>query len=94
VASVPAHADTLAQLPRGDARTYFIDYAGYFVSGNAGILNPWQQPFFGQHVAVADAASLHLDADLPCSGLGNLALDQLEIRPGFWNHSYLHCCHF
>jgi hypothetical protein len=97
---VPADPDTLSPFPRGDLRAQFVDDTGDFMSRNAGILNAGQSSFFGEHVAMADTASLNLDAHFSRSGLWNLALDDLEIRTGPGNLSRLHrlyadlcCCH-
>src|SRR5216684_2608969 len=89
LAAVPADADTLALFPAGDARTDVVNHAGDFVSWGAGILNPGPVSFFYQAVAVADAASLHANADVPGSWVGNLALDNFKIRSWF-----RHQCHF
>ena len=70
----------------------FIDYSGDFVSGNAWILNAGPLAFFGEHVAVANAASLHLDAHLSCARRGNFAFDDLEIGSRLGNFRRLHWC--
>jgi hypothetical protein len=90
VAAVPTDADTLPLYPPSNARAYLIDTANDFVSGNAWILNAGQRAFFRQHVAVADAAGLHLDAHLTRAGVRNLALDYLEICPRRRNLRHLH----
>src|SRR2546425_511647 len=92
-AAVPADADSLPLLPRGNAGPHFIDDACHFMSGNARILNSWPESFFREHVAVADATGLHLNAHLSCTRLRNLALDKLEICSGFRNLRRLHWCH-
>src|SRR5207249_8197085 len=71
---------------------HFIDDACHFMSGNARILNSWPESFFREHVAVADATGLHLNAHLSCTRLRNLALDKLEICSGFRNLRRLHWC--
>jgi hypothetical protein len=47
VASVPAHAYTLAFSPRGNAGSQFVDYAGNLMSRHTRILNPRPKTFFG-----------------------------------------------
>ena len=79
LAAVPADTDALPLLPLGNTRTQFIDDARDFVSRNAGILNSGPRAFFREHVTVANATGLHLDAHLSCTRLRNLALDDLEI---------------
>ena len=87
---MPAHADTLSLLPRGNARAQFIDDTRDFMSWNARILNAGPLAFFCEHVAVADAAGLYLDAHLPRARLRNLALDDLEIGSRFRNLRHFH----
>jgi hypothetical protein len=87
---MPADTDALSLLPRGDAWAHFIDYAGDFVSWNAGVLNAGPSAFFREHVAVADATSLHLDANLSSLGLRNLALDDFEISSRLGNRRRFH----
>jgi hypothetical protein len=90
VAAVPTDANALARLPLGNAGAQFVDDARDFVSRNARILNAGPLAFFGERVTVADAAGLHLDAHLSCCGLGNLALDDLEIRSRLRNLRHFH----
>jgi hypothetical protein len=78
LAAVPAYADALAFLPGGDAGADFVDDAGNFVTGNAGILDSGPETFDGEGVAVTDAAGLDFDADLSGGGAGDFALDDLE----------------
>src|SRR5262249_56421180 len=94
--AVPADADALSHFPLGNTSTYFINDAHHFMSWNAGILNSWPRAVFREHIAVADATGLHLDAHLSCIGGGNLAFDDLEICSRIRNLRYLHgrCCDF
>ncbi len=57
LAPVPADADTLPLLPRGNTGAYFVNDAGHFVPWNAGILNTGQCAFFRDRVTVSEAAS-------------------------------------
>ena len=61
LAAMPTDTDALSGLPFGNTGTKFIDYADDFVPWNAGILNAGPNAFFGEYVAMANAAGLHLD---------------------------------
>src|SRR5262245_55386694 len=63
VAAVPSHADALARLPGGDSGPDRVDHSGHFVTWNAWILNARKEALFGDGIAMADTASLHLDSD-------------------------------
>jgi hypothetical protein len=80
--SMPADADALAGLPLRNAVANGVDAAGYFVAGNARVLDSRPMAFFYERVAVADAAGFNLDADLPARGLGNVAFDEFKISAG------------
>src|SRR5206468_12316646 len=91
--AVPPPTSAPPRLPPGRPGPHLIDDARHFVPRNARILNPGPEAFFCQHVAVADTASLHLDAHLPWTGLGNLALDDLEIASRLRNLRDFHWCY-
>jgi hypothetical protein len=78
VAAVPAYSDALALLPRGDTGAYFVDDAGDFVTGDAGILDSGPETLHREGVAVTDATGLDFDADLSGGGAGYFAVDDLE----------------
>src|SRR5229473_4031796 len=80
LAAVPANADALAFFPAGNARADVVDHTGDFVSGHAGILNAREESVFCDAVAVADAASLHANAHVPGSWVGNFTFDDFKIR--------------
>jgi hypothetical protein len=90
MSSVPPHADPLARFPVVHARTDRIDDPGNFMSRNTGKPEAGPQSLLGENVAVADPASLHLDENLSRSGLGDVALYELQ-RPS--RLSYFHCFH-
>ena len=92
-ATVPTDTDALASLPFGDQFTQFIDDADDFVSWDAWILYAWPQALFCEHVTVADAAGLHLDADLSHTWLRNRALDDLKICTRLRNLRHFHWCY-
>ena len=93
LAAVPADSYALAFFPRGDAGAELVDDAGDFVAGDARVLDSGPLAFFGEDVAVADAAGLHLDEDMSGGGRGNLALDDLEFRSGAGDLCGFHSCH-
>lgn len=58
VATVPAYADALTLFPSGDAGADFVDDAGDFVTGRAGIGDAGEETVLDELLAEADAASL------------------------------------
>jgi hypothetical protein len=60
--SVPAHADPLSLFPRLHVGADLVDDAGHLVARNTRVLNARPVAFLQEHVAVADAAGLDLDA--------------------------------
>jgi hypothetical protein len=60
---------------------------------NARILQTRPSAFFGEDIAVANAASLHLDANLAGAGRRNFALYDFKISLGFGNLYHFHFCH-
>jgi hypothetical protein len=87
VASVPAEADALAGLEKGDVGANGVDDAGDLVAGGAGILDAGPMAFFGERVAMADAAGVDANADLARTGLGEFFFYELERTAG---GGYLH----
>jgi hypothetical protein len=81
VAAVPAETDTLADFEDGHIGGEGVDDAGYFVAGDAGILDG-EDTVFGDGVAVTNAAGLHADAHMAGAWFGEFALHQLEITAG------------
>ena len=61
LAAVPADSDALALFPFRDARAHLVDYARYFVSGDAWVRNSRKEAVLRDHVAVTD--STREDAD-------------------------------
>ena len=68
-----------------------MDDACDFMPGNARILNAGPA-ILREHVAVANTTGLHLDENLPRTGLRNLPLDDLEISSRFGNLRNFHWC--
>jgi hypothetical protein len=84
VAAVPTDPDPLPFRPHPDAWPHRVDQPDDLVPRHPGVLDVGEDPFHREGVAVADAASLDLDADLARTGFGNVAFDQFErtFRPG------------
>jgi hypothetical protein len=79
MSAVPTDSDALTGLPSTDVGTHGIDLPGNFVARHPGILDPRPEPFFHQHVAMADTTSLYFDAHLITARPGNRAVDHFEI---------------
>ncbi len=79
VSAVPSQADPLASFPEGDVGPNRIDASGNLMARHSRILNSRPVSPFHQRVAVADAASFHLDAYLPAAGLWNRAVHNFKI---------------
>jgi hypothetical protein len=58
----PAYADALTFLPFRDVAADRIDASRDFMTRHTRILKPGPQTLFDDHIAVANAARLHLDA--------------------------------
>ena len=93
VPAMPADAGAVARLPFGDVRADRVDDAGDLVAGNARQRDPWPESLDRQHVAMADPAGFDADADLPGTGLRDVALDERELRGGFRNGERAHPGH-
>src|SRR5215472_1307280 len=91
--AVPTDTYALSLLPLRDVRTHFIEDAHHLMSGDAWILKSRPQPFLHEHVTVAYATGLYLNAHLPCARCGNRAFDYLEIRSRLRHLRYLHRCY-
>src|SRR5260370_26700345 len=88
--SMPAYTHALAYLPSTHTGANFINYASDFVSRNPRILNSRPEAFFHKHIAMTNAASLHLDAYFSCTRVRNLTLDNFEIAAWLRNLCYFH----
>jgi hypothetical protein len=88
--TVPAHAGAHALLPVRHVCTHGVDDAHHLVPGHSGVLNARKCAGDREHVAVADAARLHLDAYLPRSRLGYVTLDDFELTTGLGDLNDLH----
>src|SRR5918999_5394869 len=65
VSTMPADSNPLAGCPRGDARTYGIDDSRDLMARDSRVLDAWKASLYRDGVAVADAACLDLDSDVP-----------------------------
>ena len=92
VATMPADSHPLTFVPHRHTRANFINHPRDFVSRNPRKLDSRQKSFFHEHVAVADATGLDLNAHMSCIGPRNLAIDDLKIPSGLGNLSSLHGC--
>ena len=93
MSTVPPDTDTLTVLPASDTATERIDPPGDFMARHTGILNPGPETFFDEHVAVANAARLHLHANLSRARLRDVAFYQFPISAWFADLRRLHCIH-
>ena len=89
----PADAGPVADLPSVDLRPDRVDGSDDLVARNAGIDDARKQPFDRHQVAVADAAGLDADTHFLGAGLGNVALDRLELAAHFGHDHRLHLRH-
>jgi hypothetical protein len=90
VTAMPANPDTLPFLPPRNTGTDFIDYAGHFMSGDAGVLNPRPDALFRKRITMANPTGFHLDPDVSWTWRRNRALHNLEFSPGTGDLRYLH----
>src|SRR5205814_3147120 len=90
VTAVPAYSDSLAFRPLRDIASDRIDSTGNFMTRHTWILNSWPQAVLHQHIAVANATRFDFDANLPRSGLRDVALHQFPVSAGFADLRRLH----
>jgi hypothetical protein len=88
---VPTYADPVSLTPTLHTGSKLVDCPRDFVSGNARIRNARKQAFFRHYITVANPTGLNANPDLSWPRLWDLALDNLEVSPGF---GYLHSFHF
>src|SRR5271167_395315 len=83
IAAVPADADALTNRPSGNPGADAVDQTDDLMTRHPRIKDAGKETLLGLAVAMADPASLDLDPDSSCSGLRDLALDQLQgtVRP-------------
>lgn len=91
--AVPAHADPHAAFPTGDITAYRIDEPDDLVPGHARIVYAGKSTGHREHIAVTDAARLHLDAHLAWPRCRNVTLDDFEGGIGLGNLDYFHSRH-
>jgi hypothetical protein len=90
---MPAHSYSLSLLPRGDAGAHFVNHARHLVPRHTRIRYTRPPAFLRQHITVANSASLHLDANLPRSGLRNLSLHHFKFSTRLWHLHRFHLRH-
>src|SRR5262249_25954202 len=79
MAAVPAHADALAGLPRGDPGANCVNPPNHFMARHPGIGDSRPKSVLGKLVAVTNATRFHLDADLRRPRLGDRPLHERKI---------------
>jgi hypothetical protein len=90
---VPAYSDALSYFPAENARAYGVNHAGNFVPWNARVRDAWSRAFFSVFVTMANAASLHFDADKTRSRLRDFVFHQLKWPLGVRNLNGAHLGH-
>jgi hypothetical protein len=90
MAPMPANTHSLARLPLADVWTDCINASGDFVSWDTRVLNGRQKSFFDEHITVANAARLDLDAHLTTIGLRNGTFNKFEVSTRFANLNGFH----
>src|SRR5450755_65432 len=93
VTAVPAHTDPHAFFPVGHIRPDRIDDAHHLMAGYARILDAGKSTGDREHVAVAYAAGLNLDAHLARLRVRDVALDDLESGIGLGDLNGFHSRH-
>src|SRR5580704_11327271 len=91
--AVPAYADAHALFPIRHVRPDSVDDTHHLVAWNARILYAGNCADHGEHVAMADAAGLHLDAHLARLRLGDVTLDDFEAGIGLGDLNGFHAWH-
>src|ERR1700722_224378 len=91
--AVPAHAGAHTHFPVRHVCPHGVNDAHDFVTRHPGILNAGKCAGDGEHVAVADAARLHLDPDLPWLRIGHIPLDDFKTGIGLGYLNDLHSLH-
>src|SRR4051812_35973480 len=91
--AMPAHADSLPDLPTRDVRAQRVNFPGDLMSRDAWKLQPRPEAILHQHVAVANAAGFDFDPHLARSWLRNVPLDQFPFTLRFADLHYLHLRH-
>jgi hypothetical protein len=85
VASMPAEADALTDFEEWNVGGDGVKDSGDFVTGDAGVGDAGKEAVLGEVVAVADAASLHPDANVARTGLGEFFFDEFKRGLGGWD---------
>src|SRR5262245_52699953 len=82
MSAVPTDPDPLARLPKRNIGTDRVDSSRDFMSWHPWIFESGGPvTFFDEHIAVADAAGFHLDANLVMLWLGDGALADFKVSP-------------
>jgi hypothetical protein len=92
MATVPAHAHSIAYFPSRDALSQSVKMASDFVARDTWILQARPQTLFYKDIAVADPTSLDLYTHLAWARFGDTAFNQLKIAAWLVNLSDFHFC--
>src|SRR5262245_35689319 len=92
VSTVPTDANALTRFPGGDTAADCIETSRDLMTWHTRVLESWPPTFFHKHVAMANAAHLHLHPHLSGTGLRNVALDELPFATRFANLRQFHFC--
>ena len=90
MSAMPADADALTLVPFRDVNADCLDASRDFMSRHPGILKPGPAAFLDEKIAVANAARLHFDANLPHAWLGDIALHQFPVSARLGDLRRLH----
>ena len=75
VTTMPTYTDPVVHFPTGYVGSGGIRETHYFVSRHSRVLNAGKRAELSERIAVANAAGLHFDADLPIARSRDVGLD-------------------
>jgi hypothetical protein len=93
MSTVPADADPLTACPLSNTAADCVDSSRDFMAWDSGKLKPGPKAVLDEHIAVANAARFHFDADLSGARLRDFAFHQLPIAARFADLGYFHFAH-
>src|SRR5579885_730429 len=90
VPAVPSDSDPISRLPRPSAFAHGVDHAGNLVAGRTRISDSGPGTFFGERIAMADAASLNPDPHPSRRRFIRAFFDWFETSAGLFHLHLLH----
>src|SRR5437879_3011034 len=87
MATHKTHADPLSFFPALHTWPYRFDLSDHFMAGHARVSESGKTAFNRKSVAVANAAGLDTDSNLPKGGLDHCPLNDFQLA----RFRYLHC---